>query len=166
MATFTWIDANVPTNMKVTQVSCLLFDSSGRILLCVDSKDHYVHYFLPGGHPEENDISFEDTCKREVLEEVNMTIKEPIYVGYQQVIESEDSEPYAQVRMTGFIEKIGEKRPDTDNGKIYDRLLVAPDKAIQLLNWGDVGKEQIYKAVKIMNDKYGLTLTNRMEQYV
>lgn len=52
---------------------------------------------------------------------------------------------YAQVRMAALIREIGIKKPDPDNGRIYDRLMVSAEKAAELLNWGDVGTAQVMK---------------------
>lgn len=71
--------------------------------------------------------------------------------------EEDGSEPFAQVRMTAMIENIGPAKPDPDNGQTYGRFLTAPEKAAQLLNWGQVGNDQVYEAVSIARKKFGIT---------
>ncbi|UKI13496.1 MAG: hypothetical protein L6V84_05385 [Oscillospiraceae bacterium] len=91
----------------------------------------------------------EGTLRREVLEEINVTISEPIMLGYQKVDEGDNSPPFAQVRMLALIDWIGDVRPDTANGKTYNRILVSPRRAIELLQWGIAGAEQIIAAMKM-----------------
>ena len=79
-----------------------------------------------------------------MIEEVNTTLKSEVVVVGHQIIENDGNRPpYAQLRMTALIDNIGEKLPDPDNGEIYDRVLVNPQKAIELLGWGEVGKMQL-----------------------
>ena len=62
--------------------------------------------------------------------------------------------------MVALVDKIGEKKPDPDNGETYDRILVTPEKAIDLLNWGECGKMQIEAAYKIAQEKFGTKTTD------
>ncbi len=89
--------------------------------------------------------------KREFLEEVNTTLKDGAYiVGYQQVDEEDGTPPDAQMRMTAVIDTIGQKRPGPDNGKTYGRLLISPQRAIELLNWGG-SNSQFESGIKYSN---------------
>ena len=80
--------------------------------------------------------------------------------------EEDGTPPYAQVRMAALIHKIGIKRPDPDNGKTYDRLLVPPDKAAFLLNWGDVGRQQLLAAQHAIYPLYNITEPTSSEEWV
>ena len=88
------------------------------------------------------DKSIEDTLKRELIEEANITLKNIHLLGYQLVEEDNGVKPYAQVRMIAQIDKIFENRADLDNGKLYERVFKTPKETINLLNWGDVGKNK------------------------
>ena len=81
-------------------------------------------------------------------------------------LEEDGTPPYAQVRMAALIRKIGIKRPDPDNGKTYDRLLVPPDKAAFLLNWGDVGRQQLLAAQQAIYPLYNITEPTSSEEWV
>ena len=166
MAKFIWNNGEVPRELKITQVYGLIFTKDGRMLLKVENKNHRKVFSLAGGTPEQFDDNMEETLRRELIEEVNTTIHNPIIVGYQKVDEENGTPPYAQVRMTAIIDEIGEVRPDPDNGEIYERLLTTPEKAIKLLNWGSVGESQIKEALKIAVEQFGLKLTNESEEYV
>ena len=101
-----------------------------------------------------------------MLEEVNTEIQTPVYIGYQLVDEEDGTPPYAQVRMAALIRKIGPKQPDPDNGETYDRYMVSPERAAELLNWGDVGYEQVMKAKEVVYRQYGITGGSSKEEYV
>lgn len=167
MAIFTWHNGNVPEGMKVTQVYGLVFTKDGRMLLKVEKVGDKIMYSLAGGKPELEDNSREETLKREFLEEVNTTLQDgALVVGYQQVDEEDGSPPYAQMRMSAIIDSIGIRQPDPDTGKIYDRLLTTPKRAIELLNWGKVGESQVNEALRIAKEHLGLKEFSTKEEYV
>lgn len=152
MAIFTWFDGEVPKCLKVTQVYGLIITTDGRMLLRTEDQK----YYLAGGKPEPEDNDMESTLRRELLEEINVTIGKPYMVGYQLVDEENGTTPYAQVRMTALIEKIGPCKPDPDTGRTYGRLLTHPLMAAALLNWGDVGVSQINSAMKLAKKHFGI----------
>ena len=147
MLKITWIENSVPSSLKVTQVYGIIFDIYGRILLKIEDKKDKKEYSFIGGKPETFDKDITSTLKRELKEEVNVEIEEPIYIGYQ-LIEGDRDYPYAQIRMTSLIKHIGKSQIDPDNGKTYIRVLVDKEKAKALLNYGKVGDDQIEKAYK------------------
>ena len=167
MSIFKWHNGEVPSGIKVTQVYGVIFTKDGRTLLKVEEKsDGRKVYSLAGGTPEDFDLDREATLRRELVEEVNTTIERPVLVGYQEVDEENGKEAYAQVRMTALIEKIGEIKPDPDNGETYQRLLTSPSRAIELLNWGEVGKTLITQAFKIAKKEFNLVNFNDLEEFV
>ena len=160
MIQITWHYGEPPKNMPVRQVYAIAFDIKGRVLLKVENKNGKTVYSMFGGTPEDFDKDRIATLKREFVEEANTTLKEPIYlVGYQEIEGDGDRPTYAQLRMVALIDKIGQKQPDPDNGETYDRILVAPEKAIELLGWGEVGKKQIEQATKMLDEKFGIKTT-------
>ncbi|MBR5962124.1 MAG: NUDIX hydrolase [Clostridia bacterium] len=166
MTKFHWVTEAVPEGMAVRQVYCIMLDRDGRVMLRVERKPGKIKYSLAGGRPEAFDRGIEGTCRREVLEEVNTEIETPVYIGYQLVNEGNGSPAYAQVRMAALIRKIGEKKPDPDNGKTYDRFMVTPEKAASLLNWGEVGYAQVMKAKEIVYSQYGIAKASDIEEWV
>ena len=50
--------------------------------------------------------------------------------------------------------------------KPYDRLLVPPDKAAFLLNWGDVGRQQLLAAKDVIYPLYNITEPTSSEEWV
>mgnify|MGYP002626732036 CR=1 FL=1 len=153
MNKFKWFKNQVPDNLKVTQIYGIAFSDDGRILLRIDDGK----YKLTGGHPEKSE-TFEETLKREFIEEVNISLKDVYYLGYLLVTEN-DKEQYAQVRMIAKIDKIGEQKPDIDNGKIYDRKLVSVEKVKEYLNYNDIaGNDMIDDAIILAKQKYKMII--------
>ena len=114
MLTITWHNGEVKENLPVRQVYGLIFTRDGRMLLKVEEKKGKKVYSPAGGTPETFDKDRVATLRRELLEEVNVTIEEPILVGYQLIEGDRDLPPYAQVRMTAIIDEIGPVQPDPD----------------------------------------------------
>ena len=152
-----WHNGEVPGGMRVKQVYGLIFTTDGRMLIRIECVNGKRNYTLAGGRPEVYDKDRVATLRRELIEEVNTEIEdEVIMVGYQEIDEENGKPAYAQVRMTAIIKNIGEKLPDPDTGDTYDRLLTTPEKAIKLINWGEVGEKQIMRAKEIAIEKLGI----------
>lgn len=162
MVIYKWFEEKVPEDLEIKQVYGIAFDLTGRVFLHIDNGT----YTMTGGKPESIDKSIEDTLKREFLEEVNITIKDIHYLGYQYVDEKNGIKPYAQVRMCALIDKVYENRPDTDNGKLYERVLVSPTNAKKYLNWGEPGNMQIDTAVRTAREKYNIEYMDADEKKI
>lgn len=160
-------NGEVPKEYRVRQVYGIIFTYDGRMMLKVDKdkSGNYI-YSLAGGTPEDYDKDRIDTLKRELIEEVNTTVLEPIImVGYQTVTGDGDKPVYAQIRMTAMIDTIGEKLPDPDNGITHLRLLAPPEKAKVLLNWTQVD-DLINEAVRLAKENFDIAFTNDKEEWV
>ena len=149
MARFEWVGDRVPEGMRITQVYGIILDREGRVMLRLEKTAGGIRYSLGGGRPEPFDDGIEATCRRELLEEVNTEIETPVYIGYQLVDEGDGTPPYAQVRMAALIRRIGEKKPDPDNGETYDRYMVSPERAAELAGHesqrGDIPAVRYYR---------------------
>ena len=141
MVKYIWHEAPVPDHLEVRQVYGVLFTKTGQIMLRVDNGFHG----LIGGSPEPGE-TYEETLHREVYEEVNCKISNLHYLGYQ-VVEG-DGDPYAQLRYVARIDRIGKNRPDLDSGKMCERLLVAPERAGNTLDYGKEGPQIIDAAIR------------------
>ena len=97
MAKIQWESGSVPEGMDIRQVYGIILDRAGRVMLRVENKPDRVRYSLGGGRPEAYDAGIEDTCRCELLEEVNTEIEKPVYIGYQLVDEEDGTPEYAQV---------------------------------------------------------------------
>lgn len=164
---FDYHNGEVPKKYQVRQVYGVIFTRDGRMMLKVDKDKNGVNvYSLAGGTPEDFDKDKLDTIRRELIEEVNTIIFDPvIMVGYQTVTGDGNKPVYAQIRMTAMIDTIGKKLPDPDNGITHDRLLAPPDKAKALLNWTQVD-DLIDQAVRLAKENFDINFTNNQEEWV
>lgn len=149
---YKWHEGAVSDDMKITQVSGILWNDDNKVLIYKENENFYR---IPGGKPEKGE-SIEQTLIRESLEEVNVWINDIEYIGYQEVIEDNGIPPYAQVRMIAKISKIGENIPDPDNGQTYERLLISLDDLNKYLKWQDVGDQMVEVASKHIKEKKNL----------
>ena len=166
MGVFEWFKEAVPQSLEVKQVYGVLFDEYGRTLVRTEVINGKKYGCLAGGKPEIGDDGMDGTLRREAIEEVNTTLKEIYYLGYQTVNEGNGIPVYAQVRMIGLIDKIGPKKPDPDGGKIYDRILTTPERAIEILSWGEEGKKMIRDATELAKIKFNFKEIKTDEEFV
>lgn len=99
MSTYKWVKEEFPKDSIVKQVYGIVFSNDGKILL----RGEEDKYKLTGGKPEAEE-TFEETLKREFVEELNIEIEDIYYLGYLEVKEL-NQQPYAQVRMIARIKK-------------------------------------------------------------
>jgi len=145
---YTWYNNSVPTDLKVRQVYGIAFTEDGRIILRIENNK----YNLTGGKPEENE-SYEETLKREYIEELNVELDKCYYLGYLLV--EDNNEKYAQVRMIAKIKSINENHGDPATGEMYGRELVNTDKVKDLLNYkGIAGNLMVDEAIQKAKEIY------------
>ena len=148
MVNYTWDNGIVPNNIKVRQVYGIVFSDDGRILLRIEDNKYKLT-----GEKQENNETFEETLKREYIEELNVELDECYYLGYLLV--EDDNEKYAQVRMIAKIKSFNEKHIDPATGKMYGRELVSIDKVKELLNYQDkAGNLMLDEAIEMAKEKY------------
>ena len=167
MGVFEWFNGEVPENLENKQVYGIVFSKDARVLLRAEETENGLIYSMGGGTPEKFDTDRTMTLRREMIEELNTTLEETVLmVGYQEVHEPSGIPAYAQVRMTAMIKEIGPAMPDPDNGKTYKRILVSPERAIELLNWKDTGRAQIEEAFKIAKEHFVFESFSTKEDFV
>ena len=167
MGIFEWFNGEVPASLKTKQVYGIVFSKDARVLLRAEETSDGLVFSMGGGTPEPFDTDRVATLRREMIEELNTTLEDQVLlVGYQEVHEPSGIAPYAQVRMTAMIKNIGPAQPDPDNGKIYKRVLVSPQRAIELLNWKDTGKAQIEEAFRIAKENFEFESFSTQEEFV
>ncbi len=161
MATYKWCKENVPANINIRQVYGIVFSDDGKVVLRVEDNK----YKLKGGKPKNTDINFEKTLQREYLEELNIEVKDIYYLGYLLV--KENNEKYAQVRMIAKINKIGNNRPDIDNGKIYKRFMASQANLKSYLRYPDfAGNQMVNDALELANREYKFNTTDNYEYFI
>ena len=148
MAKYTWYNNSIPDNLEVRQVYGIAFTKDCRIILRIEDGK----YKLTGGKPLEKE-SYEETLKREYIEELNIELEDIYYLGYLLVEDS--NEIYAQVRMIARIKNINENHVDSATGEMYKRKLVTADKIKELLNYQDeAGNVMLDAAINKAKEKY------------
>ncbi len=138
----------MPENIPVRQVYGIAFSTEWQVLLRIEDGI----YKLTGGKPETAE-NFEDTLKREYIEELNAELEDIHYLGYFLV--NEKSDLYAQVRMIAKIKEIHSCHVDPAAGKRYGRELVPVDKLKEYLHYPDcAGNEMIDDAIRLAKANY------------
>ena len=101
----TWIKTDSLDNYSpITQVYGVCFDNEGNILIARSSES--AQWQIPGGTPEENE-TIEQTLKRELLEEVDIEVKDIKVLGVQKVeVPNEPDKTHHQVRCICTIKKL------------------------------------------------------------
>lgn len=161
-----WHEKEVPNNLEIKQVYGVLFTDDKRILLMKKMLNSKPFFSLSGGTPESYGESLVATLRRELVEEINTTIEQPIYLGYQEVDFEDGTKPFAQVRMVAKIRAIGMRLPDPDSGITYERILVPPKFAGRTLNWGEIGNRIIEKATIVAEENFNFESESDVEEYV
>jgi len=130
--TLTWLEADVvPQNLKVSQVSGYCLDNDNKVLIV--KNDH--GWGLPGGHPEEGE-STEQSLRREISEEANVTISSFKLLGYVEVNdpqnESIEGRAYAQLR---FICRLAEINEFSAEFETSERAFVSIAELPNYITW-------------------------------
>lgn len=155
MVKYTWKKENVPSYLKVRQVYAVAFNNMGNIILQIDRGK----YKLTGGKPEDTDRDYEDTVKREYLEEINVELESVTYLGYLLV--EEEQEKYAQVRMIAKIKEIGIPKEDIATKRTYQRFMSNTTNVKKYLNYEEAGNALLDDAIKLAKEKYSLKFTEK-----
>ena len=134
---------------NITQSYGFVFDKEGKVCIVDCSKGYWS---LPGGHPKEEDSSFEDTLKREVDEEADLDIKNIKRMGYFKVVPlSENCKMgvHYALRYVSEVDKIKEQSIDPCNGKVGIRKFVRPNEFNDYVKWGESGDFQMARALEV-----------------
>jgi len=148
---FTWYEGSEIRNFEpFNQVYGLIFNENGEVLIQKVGKSDWC---LPGGTVEKGESDI-DTLRRELIEEVDATIKNPILLGGQKVetIDSESGAPssddfYFQLRHYCELDELLPQTPDPDNNVFHDRKFVPAEEVNDYLKWGVTGDAIVSLAI-------------------
>jgi ADP-ribose pyrophosphatase YjhB (NUDIX family) len=100
---------------------------------------------LVGGTIEKGE-TFEETLKREIIEESNMEVLKCIPIGYQEVF---DHDKYIiQLRYACKVKPLGPFTKDPA-GSVTEIKLIDPTTYKKYFDWGDVGDRIIERAIEL-----------------
>ncbi|MFG3384201.1 NUDIX domain-containing protein [Streptomyces sp. NPDC047999] len=135
------------------------FVPDGRIVLVTDPGPRGALPMLPGGTVESTDAAPEDALHREAAEEAQLTLADPVRLGW---VLDETGEVYggvgpnARLRLAARVTAIGPAAVDPATGRPFARLLATPTQAAALLGWGPPGARQAQLAVDTARKRWGL----------
>lgn len=147
---FTFIDADSQEKFSpVAQCYGVCFNEKGEIAIGRNIHALSGCWVLPGGRPEKGETP-EQTLKRELLEELDITIDKFKLLGAQKVesITEPNKEIYYQLRYAVIIKEIKPQTLDPDNGTMWERKFVRPEEVDKYLKWGVILKHLVKKAQK------------------
>lgn len=125
----------IPAEVPVRRVAVFVFvfDAQGRVALFEDEG----RFGLPGGRPEPGEEgAWEVTARREVAEEIAVTLAELAYLGWLATTDA-DGRLGADVRMLARLDRVLPPGPDPSCGRNKARLLMAPHRAVVVLGERD-----------------------------
>ncbi|MFE4217853.1 NUDIX domain-containing protein [Streptomyces sp. NPDC056844] len=149
----------VPERLPVQQAWAWCFIPDGRVVLVADPGPRGALPMLPGGTVESTDASPEDTLRREAVEEAQLTLADPVRLGW---VLDETGEVYggvgpnARLRLAARVTGIGPAAVDPATGRPFVRLLTTPAQAAALLGWGRPGARQAQRAADAAGERWGL----------
>ena len=144
--TNTWIKASeIEKYSPVTQVYGIIFNDKNKILICRESSDG--KWIIPGGHPEEGE-SFEETLKREVLEEVDVEVADIKPLGVFKVEFSDKPNKFIyQSRFVAKLKNLHPQTPDPANDNTWERRFVSAEDINEYVKWGETGEAMFKDAI-------------------
>lgn len=155
---YAWYPGDVLDNYyPFNQVYGVVFNLDGMILI---QRRGDRAWCLPGGTVEENETA-EQTLRREVIEEADVTIINPVLLGGQRVQfpgghnpnpSKRGGDDFYQLRYYGEVDEILPQTPDPDHGIINERLFVDQDKINDFLNWGITGQVIFDQAIALYRE--------------
>lgn len=144
VTTFTWYPGQDLEKFKpFTQVYGVCFNEEGKILIQRGSGD----WSLAGGTVEEDETA-EETLRRELIEETDVTIKSPLLLGGQRIQfpgghnpnpSKRGGDDFYQLRYYCEVDEVLPQTPDPDHNKIRERLFVNPEDITKYFDWGITG---------------------------
>jgi len=145
----------VPVEVPVLRVAVFVFDAQGRVALFEDEG----RFGLPGGRPEPGEEgAWEATARREVAEEIAVTVTELAYLGWLAATDT-NGRLGADVRMIARLDRVLPSGPDPSSGRAKARLLVAPDRALVVLRQPDRLPRMIVDAADETHRRWGVRAT-------
>jgi len=152
--TLTWLeDSNLEQYKPCFQIYGIVFNNKSEILL-IQEKGKWK---IPGGTPEGNETA-EETLRRELIEEADVTIRELRPFGVQRVDypnnpSATEGEIFYQYRYICLVDALQESSPDPDTGITNPRMFVPAKDVTKYVDWGVVGEAMFKAAIELYDQE-------------
>lgn len=143
-----WIKTkDVEKYQPVTQVYGIIFNDKNEILIC--RKDN-GDWQIPGGHPEKGE-GIKETLKRELIEEVDITVRNIIPLGVQEGTfpDKPEVKPHYAVRCIAKLKELLPQTIDPDNGEMWKRKFVPASEVTEYVKWNKTGDAMFKDAIEL-----------------
>jgi 8-oxo-dGTP pyrophosphatase MutT (NUDIX family) len=127
---------------------CYLEEDPNKLMIVHNGKKDT--WGLIGGSIESGE-SYEETLKRELIEEGNLELIDWKPLGVQKVIDTRDSSYIYQLRCVAYARKLGEFESDPD-GTIDRVEIIKPSGHKKYFDWKLVG-DKIFSKAEILKDQ-------------
>lgn len=126
-----WVESDFfPGDIKISQVVGYCLDDNNRILIVRDEGG----WGFTGGHPEPGE-SPEETLRREVAEEACVSLGEPKFIGYLEVMDPKNElgdTHYIQLRYMADIKTVSDFKKEFET---FERKFVDIGSLPQYISW-------------------------------
>lgn len=152
----TWIkDNNLEKYKPVSQVYGIVFNDKGEILVAREKPED--KWAIPGGKPEAGE-SIEETLRRELEEEADVSVSKVLLLGAQKVELEEDVDGNStsyQLRCVAILKELLPQTPDPAHGSIWERKFVPAIDINDYIKWGELGATMFKDAIDLFKDLSG-----------
>ena len=127
----------------ITQCYAFCYTSAGKLVI---GKMPDGSIGFPGGTVEAGEEPLQ-TLRRELDEEVTVSIQKYTFLGAQRVTELDTGKLYYQLRFACLVD-LHEMTPDPDYGECWERILIEPSEFTDYFHWGSIGEYFLEKSLK------------------
>lgn len=145
---FVWMrGVNDSDYHPITQAYGVVIDKNKNILL--GRKKGSKDWALVGGTIEKGETLLE-ALKRELMEEVDVEVKQAEELGLQKAYEvGKEEKAVYQSRFLVYDFELKEQTPDPDGGVFWERRFFPADRINEYLRWGKTGRAIIKDALEL-----------------
>ncbi|KKT48248.1 MAG: MutT/nudix family protein [Candidatus Collierbacteria bacterium GW2011_GWC2_44_18] len=154
---FTWYPGDdISKYEPFTQIYGVVFDQNGNMLI---QRREGCDWCLAGGTVESGETA-EETLRRELIEEADVTVKNPILLGGQRVQfpgghnpnpSKRGDDDFYQLRYYCEVDEVLPQTPDPDHDVINERLFVPQTEINKYLGWGITGQAIFDQAIALFH---------------